>query len=47
MENKWISFEEWTANKDWYNHMDRVAIALQNGSITLVTAIKLMEEYGK
>lgn len=45
--NKWVSYKEWIAQKEWYNHMDKIAIALQTGLITLETATKLIEEYGR
>ena len=43
----WIKYEEWKAHKDWEDYMKYLPIALQNGSISLETCIKLIKDYGQ
>jgi hypothetical protein len=44
---QWIKYDEFKFLQDWTNYMQYLPIMLQNGTISLETCIKLIENYGK
>jgi hypothetical protein len=43
----WVSYKNWVAMKNWTEHMDKIAMAVQQGMIDMATAAKLIQEYNE